>query len=40
VDWRDSSGILQEAAESAQADEKRAEDVMLEVMKSAVPKVH
>jgi hypothetical protein len=37
-DWRD--GIPQEAAEAAEADEKRAEDVMLDVMKSAVPKVH
>jgi len=37
-DWRD--GIPQEAAEAAEADEKRAEDVMLEVMTSAVPKVH
>ena len=36
--WRD--GIPQEAAEAAEADEKRAEDVMLKVMKSAVPKVH
>jgi hypothetical protein len=36
--WRD--GIPQEAAEAAMADEKRAENAMLEVMKSAVPKVH
>jgi len=37
-DWRD--GIPQGAAEAAEADEKRAEDAMLEVMKSAVPEVH
>src|SRR5271170_5710984 len=36
-DWRDA--IPQEAAEAAKADEKRAKDVMLEVMKSVVPEV-
>jgi len=37
-DWKD--GIPQEAAEGAEADEKRAENVMLEVLKDAVAEVY